>query len=302
MKLLNSFSAALILLALLPSPTSSQICPKTCGPMTLKYPFGTAPGCGDPRFQPYVTCTNNQQLTFATHTGCYPVTAIDYNHHSIFISDPTLSTCSCTQPSRGFSLDSNAPFAFRDDTIFALLGCSADASSPIYKSAGGANSSFPMCDSQGAPVCSILYSCEAMSRLNLPVSTCCVYTPVDLGPAFEMDLQKLQCASYSAMYGFNGGGEEGNNPQAWKYGIALKYKFNFNNDFPELCASCERSNGVCGYSGPYKSFSCNCPSGFNTTTDCFLGNWSGSFRVLPWRNTGFLLVEILVLFILFALM
>lgn len=139
-----------------------------------------------------------------------------------------------------------------------------------------------MCDSAGASVCSTLYSCEAISRLSLPVSTCCVYTPVDLGPSFDMDLQKLQCASYSALYGFNG---QDAYPEGWKYGIALKYKFNFNNDYPVLCASCEKSNGVCGFnSGPYKSFSCNCPGGLNTTTDCFYGeSWSYGSRFRPWK-------------------
>ncbi|KAH0754000.1 hypothetical protein KY290_024270 [Solanum tuberosum] len=287
-----------IMFILLPSLITSQTCQKSCGNVPIKYPFGTGPGCGDPRFQPYVMC-NNQQLSFKTHTGCYPVTSIDYNYQIMYISDPSMSTCACTQPSKGFSLDANAPFTFHDETVFALLDCATD-SSPIYKSNNeGTNSTFPMCDSQGAPVCSLLYSCQAISRLNLPISTCCVYTPVDLGPAFEMDLEKLQCSSYSALYGFSG---EELNPQAWKYGIALKYKFNFNNDYPDMCANCEKSNGVCGYGGPYSSFVCNCPSGFNTTNDCFLGSsWSNSFKNVPW-HIGVLLINALGLFIVFVLM
>ncbi|MCD9640284.1 hypothetical protein HAX54_025486 [Datura stramonium] len=280
----STFLSCIVFL-LLPSLITSQTCQKSCGNIPIKYPFGTGPGCGDPRFQPYVIC-NNQQLSFKTHTGCYPVTSIDYNYQVMYISDPSMSTCACTQPSKGFSLDANAPFSFHDDTVFALLDCETD-SSPIYKSNGGVNSTFPMCDSQGAPVCSLLYSCQAISRLNLPISTCCVYTPVDLGPSFEMDLEKLHCSSYSALYGFSG---QELNPQAWKYGVALKYKFNFNNDYPDMCANCEKSNGVCGYGGPYSSFVCNCPSGFNTTNDCFLGSsWSNSYKNVPWQ-TGLLLI------------
>ncbi|XP_009630519.1 uncharacterized protein [Nicotiana tomentosiformis] len=287
-----------ILLIIFPSLISSQACQRFCGNIPMKYPFGTGPGCGDPRFQPFITC-NNQQLTFKTHTGCYPVTSIDYNNQLLYISDPSMSTCACTQPSKGFSLDWKAPFSFHDETVFALLDCSTD-SSPIYKSNGGMNSTFPLCDSsQGDPVCSLLYSCQAMTRLNLPTSTCCVYTPVDLGPSFEMDLEKLHCTSYSALYGFNG---QDANPQAWKYGVALKYKFNFNNDYPEMCDSCEKTNGVCGYCGPYNSFICNCPSGINTTTDCFLGvPWSNSFRTVPWQ-TGLLLINTLGWFIIVSLM
>ncbi|KAG9155195.1 hypothetical protein Leryth_020455 [Lithospermum erythrorhizon] len=268
----------------LPSLISSQTCKNTCGTIPIKYPFGTGSGCGDPRFQPYVYCENGQ-LNFKTHTGCYQVTSIDYNKNVMYISDTSMSTCACWQPSKGFSLDWNAPFSFQDDTIFALLDCSVD-SSPIYKSSGGENnSSFPMCDNQGAEICSLLYSCQAVSRIDLPVSTCCVYAPVDLGPSFDMDLQKLKCTSYSSIHGFNG---QFPNPQGWNYGISLKYKFNFNNDYPIVCDNCEKSHGVCGYNGPYNAFSCNCPTGVNTTTDCYLGPvWNNSIQIISGKIRPF---------------
>lgn len=274
-----------IIIILSSSPTtSSQACKSTCGSIPVKYPFGTGPGCGDPRFQTRVTC-NDQHLTFITHTGCYPITAIDYPNQIIYITDPSMSTCACTQPSKGFSLDWDAPFSFHDDTVFALLNCDV-SSSPIFKSDGRNNSVSPVCDTgSGSRVCGVLNSCQAVSRLDIvPVSTCCVYTPVDLGPAFEMDLQKLNCDSYSGMYGFNG---HVDNPESWKYGVAIKYKFNFNNEYPPMCASCEKSNGVCGYGGPYSSFVCNCRSGINTTGDCsFEATWNGSSRFLPVSDGG----------------
>lgn len=102
----------------------------------------------------------------------------------------------------------------------------------------------------------------------------CVYTPVDLGPAFEMDLQKLQCSSYSGFYSFNG---QDANPDNWKYGITLKYKFNVYNNYPSSCADCERSHWVCGYGGAYDSFVCNCPNGLNTTSDCLFWATRESF-------------------------
>ncbi|THG14191.1 hypothetical protein TEA_020284 [Camellia sinensis var. sinensis] len=101
----------------------------------------------------------------------------------------------------------------------------------------------PLCDTNGAAVCSLLFSCQAVSRLDTPVATCCVYTPVDLGPSFEMDLQKLQCTSYSGIYDFGGKNDD---PASWQYGVALKYKFNYNNEFSTNCENCERSNGACG--------------------------------------------------------
>lgn len=272
-----------IIFFLIPSLVSSQTCLRACGKLPLKYPFGSGPGCGDSRFQHYVTCNNDQQqLTFTTHTGSYPITAIDYSNQLLYISDPSISTCSCNQPSKGFGLDWDAPFTFADETIFALLGCSLD-DSPIYSpnSDGNYNSSssraVPLCDKQALPICSFLYSCRAISPLNLPISTCCVYTPVDLGPSFDMDLEKLKCGSYSGFYSFNG---RQSDPDSWKYGIALKYKFSVYNEFPSYCANCEKSFGYCGYTGAYNSFICNCPSGFNSTSYCFFGYNLGS-RLIP---------------------
>lgn len=268
---------------------SSQICQRSCGKIPLRYPFGGGPGCGDPRFQPYISC-NQESLTFTTHTGSYPVTSIDYNAQVIYISDPSMSTCSCTQPSKGFGLDWDAPFTFHDDTIFVLLDCST-TSSPIYNPSSDPNSdgtngskTVPRCDNGGVPICSALYSCRPISTVNTPISTCCVYTPVDLGPSFDMDLQKLKCSSYSGFYSFNG---RESDPNSWKYGMALKYKFNVGNDFPSSCDYCERSFGVCGYYGDYNTFICNCPNGLNTSTGCLFGEpYNAGSRLPPTWQTG----------------
>ncbi|KAL4361853.1 hypothetical protein GQ457_04G007040 [Hibiscus cannabinus] len=283
----------LISLIFLPSLVSSQACQRACGNLLMKYPFGTGIGCGDPRFQQYVTC-DQQTLSLTTHTGSYPITNIDYSNQVIYISDPSMSTCGgCSQPSKGFGLDWDAPFSFTDDNVFTLLDCST-TSSPIFRSNSynvDNSSAVPLCDKQGAPICSYLYSCRAISMLNLPISTCCVYTPVDLGPSFEFNLQKLQCSSYSAFYSFSG---QESNPDNWKYGISLKYKFNVNNDYPKSCADCEKSGGVCGYTGIYNSFICNCLNGVNTTSTCyFVSSFNNGLRLLP-LQTGTLLMYLLV--------
>lgn len=288
--ILLSFLYCLFLL----SPAHSQVCQRFCGDIPLRYPFGGGPGCGDPRFTKHVTC-NQKQLTFITHTGSYPVTNIDYNKQILYISDPTMSSCFCTQPSKGFSLDWDAPFSFDDSSVFALLDCSLD-SSPIYKGAiNGNTSNVPQCDNAGTTLCSSLYSCQPISQLNVPINTCCVYAPVDLGPAFEMDLQKTQCKAYTAIYSFN---DQETNPEAWKYGVALKYKFNVKNDYPVYCSNCERSNGACAYTGVYNTFVCNCPSGVNTTTDCYFQNsWNSGLRLAPWiKGSLFLYSTVLLLF------
>lgn len=269
---------------LLPS-ISSQACQKTCGDIPLRYPFGSGSGCGDSRFHPSITCNDHQQLIFTTHTGCYPISNIDYTNQVFYISDPTMSTCACNQPSKGFGLDWDAPFTFHGDTIFALLDCSS--SSPVYSPTGMFNdrnnnnsSRVSLCDSsRGMPICGFLYGCKPIVSLNIPISGCCVYTPVNFGPSFEMDLEKLKCGSYSGFYSFNG---RESDAESWKYGIAIKYKFAIDNVYPSWCSSCEQSGGVCGYSGPVDSFICNCPPGFNTTTNCFFGaSFNGVSKLLP---------------------
>ncbi|KAH7515845.1 hypothetical protein FEM48_Zijuj10G0069400 [Ziziphus jujuba var. spinosa] len=279
-----------LFLLLLSSSVSSQLCPRNCGKVPLRFPFGGIPGCGDPRFQHYMNC-DQESLTFTTHTGSYPVTSIDYEKQVIYISDPSMSTCSCTQPSKGFGLDWDAPFDFHDDTIFVLLDCSS-TSSPIYNPSDissdniGNSSKVPSCDTGGVPICNSLYSCRPISTNNLPISTCCVYAPVDLGPAFDMDLETLKCSSYSSFYSFNG---RESDPNSWKYGMALRYKFNVKNEFPSPCDYCERSFGVCGYTGAYNSFICNCPSGLNTSTGCLFGGpYNTGSTFLPWQTGAWL--------------
>lgn len=273
-----------ILHLLLSIPQSfSQLCLRDCGALPLRYPFGSGLGCGDQRFHQYVTC-KQQKLTLTTHTGTYPITNIDYSSQVLYLSDPSMSTCDCSQPSKGFSLDWDAPFSFLDDNVFALLDCSPD-SSPIYRPSSDDNynsSAVQLCDAKGQSICSFLNSCRAISMLNLPISTCCVYAPVDLGPSYEMDLQKLKCSSYSGFYSFNG---QEADPENWKYGIALKYKFNVYNNLPGYCSACERSNGVCGYDSAYNTYLCVCPNGMNSSSDCFFGaSWSAAWRDPTWHK------------------
>ncbi|KAK8665649.1 hypothetical protein V6N13_005812 [Hibiscus sabdariffa] len=70
-------------------------------------------------------------------------------------ADPSTSTCSCSQPSKGFGIVREDPFSFADDNVFTLLDCSTTPS-PIFSSNshnGGDNSGAdPLFDKQGATI------------------------------------------------------------------------------------------------------------------------------------------------------
>ncbi|XP_020092672.1 uncharacterized protein LOC109713118 [Ananas comosus] len=238
----------------------------------------------------HVACAgggHQDQLTFTTRSGSYPVDAVDYANQILYVSDPSMSTCSATNPSRGFSLDWDAPFAFADArNVFALLDCFP---TPTLNAT--------LCDtSSSSSICGLLYTCPAVAALGAPVSTCCVYAPASLGPAFDVDLTQLRCASYAAVRGFNGAETR---PDEWDFGIALKYRFSADDGFPSACADCEKSGGMCGYAtaatatatataAVYNSFACSCGNGMNSSTNCYFAasaaSWSSGGarrRILP---------------------
>ncbi|XP_052186861.1 uncharacterized protein LOC127797761 [Diospyros lotus] len=263
-----------------PTPAS---CHPTCGTLPVKYPFGTGPGCGHPAFATYIKCSSAGTLQFSTAAGVYTVASIDYPSSTVIITDPLMSNCTSMQNSGSFSLDRSAPFTLAAATTFALLGCSA--TSPVF------DEREEFCDTgSGSLICRGLYSCQGVVGIGLaqdaPVSSCCVYEPeIVLGSGFGLDLPKLQCSSYSAIYGF--GGHEGE-PMKWEYGISLQYNGSYYN---ESCKNCEDSGGLCGFAGADESFACICSNGVNSTNNC-LGRgyaWSGT-----WRPTNTIEAKMLV--------
>ncbi|KAK9276229.1 hypothetical protein L1049_005760 [Liquidambar formosana] len=116
-----------------------------------------------------------------------------------------MSTCNSMQNSGSFSLDRASPFTLTADNTFVLLGCST--TSPVF------DPNEDLCDTgSGSRLCKGLYSCEGLTGIglqqNAQISTSCVYeSPTGLASGFELDLPKLQCSSYTSIYGF--GGDEG---------------------------------------------------------------------------------------------
>lgn len=164
--------------------------------------------------------------------------------------------------SGSFTLDRASPFTIMPDNIFVLVGCSS--TSPVFDR----NADF--CDTgSGLNVCRGLYSCKGVTGIGLEpkaaISTCCVYDPpISIANSgYGLDLPKLQCSSYSAIYGF--GGNEGD-PMKWQYGISLQYNDSY---YSDACKNCEDSGGFCGFSGSDESFACKCRNGVNTTINCY---------------------------------
>ncbi|KAH8501068.1 hypothetical protein H0E87_016046 [Populus deltoides] len=243
-------------------------CHDTCGTISVKYPFGSGFGCGQPDFARYVRC-NAGTLEFSTGTGIYNVSDIDYSSGTLIIRDPFMSTCSSMQNSGSFSLDRASPFTLTGENIFVLLGCSTN--SPLFDPAED------LCAmGSRSRVCRGLYSCKGVTGIglpqNAPPSTCCVYeSPIQLA-GYTLDLPKLQCSSYTSVYSF--GGSEGD-PMKWKFGISLQYNDSY---YSNVCKDCETSGGLCGFTGFDQSFACVCENGKNTSTSCFGQGyaWSGT--------------------------
>ncbi|KAF8399594.1 hypothetical protein HHK36_015463 [Tetracentron sinense] len=239
----------------IPTPTT---CRDTCGSIPVKYPFGTGFGCGHPSFTRYVKCSS-ATLQFSTPTGIYTVSSIDYVSDTLVITDPLISTCSSMQNSGSFSLDSSAPFNVMTENVFVLLGCST--SSPVF------DPNQDLCDTgSGSHVCRGMYSCKGVEGIGLEpsaaMSTCCVYqSATRMG--YELDLPKLQCSTYTCIYGF---GEDEGDPMKWKYGISLQFNDSY---YTDGCKECEASGGTCGFAGSDGSFACICRNGVNTTLNCY---------------------------------
>ena len=267
----SSVLVSLIFYSIILTSAMEPPCKKTCGPTPIKYPFGSGPGCGSPRFHPYVACSGpTNQLLLTTHTGTYPITSVDYSAAVVTISPPCMSNCTTMRPtSLKFGLDWAGPFQLGPST-FILLGCSFSSTSSL------------LCDAtSSAYLCPTICSCPGAAALQLPGNGgCCVYSPASLDPRDELDVAGLGCAAYSSVVAV---GDEPTDPATWRYGVALKYTMGGLDGYGMApgCHGCELSGGVCGYAPPRNSFVCVCESG-NTTTDCNGYNWiymSSSFKL-----------------------
>ncbi|KAG6398887.1 hypothetical protein SASPL_140358 [Salvia splendens] len=279
MKTINTTHILLLTLLLinihpLPSLPLPGTCRDTCGPTPIKYPFGSGSGCGHPAFSRHLKCSPGGALRLSTAGDAYlDVSSIDYASGSLVAADPLMSTCASMQNSGSFALDPGSPFSLSPDNIFALVGCST--TSPVF------DPDADFCDTgSGQNVCRGLYSCKGVEGIGLephePISTCCVYEPGEVlaGSGSGLDLPKLQCSSYSAVYGF--GGSEGD-PMRWQYGILLRFNDSYESSD---CRNCEDSGGFCGFEGVEESFVCRCRNGVNSTVNCYgRGNgWSRAGR------------------------
>lgn len=253
-------------------PINNITCHDTCGSIPVKFPFGTSFGCGHPDFARYISCSSSVSLQFLTGTGVYDISSIDYDSNTVILTDPLMSTCSSMQNSGSFLLDQDSPFTLTEDNMFVLLGCSR--TSPVFD---------PYQDlcitGSGSRVCRGLYSCKAVTGIglqqNAAPSTCCVYeSPSGFSSGgYTLDVQKLQCSSYSALYGF---GNDAGNPMKWNFGISLRYN---DTHYTDSCKNCESSGGVCGFAGLDESFACLCQNGMNSTNNC-LGRGIQIFKTI----------------------
>ena len=269
------FILLMITLFFTPLHTSSapdSACRSTCGSLQIKYPFGTAIGCGSPRFQPYITCSSDQ-LLLTTHTGSYPVTSISYKDSTLTITPPSMSTCSSMQQSPNLGLEWASPFQL-GPSIFLLLSCIPPTSCLTINGS-------PVCDPSSTYLCASIYTCPSVVSFGLPLfpptNTCCVYSPANFNSKGDLDLRAMKCMGYASIASFQ---DSPTDPSKWQYGVTLKYTKGAFDDYymNNKCKTCEDSGGLCGYSPPSNSFVCACKNGFNSTSDCYMNNNFNPFQ------------------------
>ncbi|XP_034691670.1 uncharacterized protein LOC117918845 [Vitis riparia] len=273
------FHIFIIVLAPQLALAADPACRDTCGSLSVKFPFGTGVGCGSPRFQPYISCSQSSdggdQLLLRTHTGVYPITSISYEAAAFTVTPPLMSNCTSMQPSPNLGLDWASPFQL-GPSAFILLSCPPSLTS---------KASPPICDPSLSHLCASIYTCPSVVSLGLPLfpptNSCCVYSPANFNTKGELDLHALKCAAYASVVTL---GDYPTDPTRWEYGVVFKYtqgKFD-NYGMDTKCYACDSSGGVCGYAPPSNSFVCVCGNGFNTSSNCngysFAGIWSSGSR------------------------
>lgn len=226
----------------------SQSCKRFCNNIPIDYPFGIDDGCGAPQYRHMLNCSTN--LFFKTPSGQYKVQSIDYNHKTLTIYDPSMSTCSILQPRHEFSM-TDIQYALippSSDTTFILVNCSVD--SPIL------NHYASLCLSGHS--CEELYAnCNSFRLFHLIVNktTPCCFTRYNT--LRFMNLNVLDCSHFTSFYDE----VDGVGPLDWKYGMKLSFIV------PEItgCGKCLQSGGTCGFDTDSETMICLCNSFLNST-------------------------------------
>ncbi|XP_031112345.1 uncharacterized protein LOC116016290 [Ipomoea triloba] len=234
-------------------------CRNFCNNILIKYPFGIDDGCGAPQYRHMLNCSSTD-LFFLTPSGSYKVQSIDYDHSSMLIFDPAMSTCSILQPHHDFLMTDlqSAIIPPSPDTVFALLNCSVD--SPVlnrYKN---------LCFNFSAHSCDELYgACTSFKLFHLLSNTTppCCFTGYDTLKYMSMNI--LDCTHYTSVY--NTDDLKGVGPLDWLYGIKLSFSV------PDTgCERCTNSGGTCGFDVETQGTSCICSTTTNSTRECAGGS------------------------------
>lgn len=230
-------------------------CRSFCNNIPIKYPFGIDDGCGAPQYRHMLNCSSTD-LFFLTPSGSYKVQSIDYDHSSMLIFDPAMSTCSILQPHHDFLMTDlqSAIIPPSPDTVFALLNCSVD--SPVvnrYKN---------LCFNFSGHSCDELYgACTSFKLFHLQSNTTppCCFTGYDTLKYMSMNI--LDCTHYTSVY--NTDNLKGVGPLDWLYGIKLSFSV------PDTgCERCTNSGGTCGFDVETQGMSCICSTTTNSTREC----------------------------------
>lgn len=145
-------------------------CRTSCGNISLGYPFGIDPGCGNPEFSSLLQCTNGSVLDLVADSGVYPVQSVDYGKKTLTLKDTSMTTCSGgIVQGRNFTVSPGSRLFLSRNAQLLLLNCVENATLP--------KSSEFSCNAS-ASVCSAFKTCAdyGISDPVKLVTECCQLT------------------------------------------------------------------------------------------------------------------------------
>jgi hypothetical protein len=239
-----------------PAAAAATTCaPKTCGNLTIAYPFwipdnnqtaSTSPPCGPRAFQ--VDCRGGRASLALSFRGGYKILRVSYGNRTVVVTNDNVQTNATGCPVPRIDVSASLSLA------------------PFTASAANAQLVF-------------LFNCSAPPAGFVDVT--CPNTPavVRLDPVYNTTDARAVAGScvYSVVPVLGvPGASAGEYPRLLRGGYMLEWRASAGN-----CTACGDSGGRCGYDADTEAFVCICADGSSSPARC--GMWQ--FLLLPFTSS-----------------